>query len=193
MKRFRLLMILLTALLLCAVVPAGDSPWPRPLIPGCWVKYRMMLPAEGAAPTTAVCLIRVLKVRDDALDLEVTVDGISSRRTVTLNGFDPGAALGFHSMPGRGPATESMGEFTIQQSGLKLPAQFLNWSGEKESDRLELIRLPEVPFGLGRLSNGGLVLEVVDFSWGEKPPVLDSAPVPQTDKKETEPKKKAEQ
>lgn len=171
-RRAALLMILF----LCGLaLPAADAvpvAWPRLLQPGCLVRYRIETPpaadAAGAAMPVelkpVVCTLLVLGVNGDKLDLQLTVEGVGNTFSVVRDSFDPGALLG--APPARQELTvvETPAEFKPAAAQRGVSATRTVWKGDPEAS--EVVRSPEIPFGLASLKSGRFRLEVVDFSWG---------------------------
>lgn len=166
------LLLLAIAACLCLCLPSSgaEALWPRTLQPGCVVNYRIAnaAPQDSGAglPNGAYCSLLVLGVQGEKLDLQLTVEGVGSNLSVVRDGFNPAAALGAPAQKQELTAVEAPGEFKPVDMPSPVQAIRLTWKGDPLGS--EVVRSPEIPFGLAKLRSGTFQLEVVSYSWGNK-------------------------
>lgn len=165
-----ILPLLLTALLVAAcpkVCCAADTPafWPREVGAGTSVTYVLNMPESSQFKEKVRATIRIMALSGERYELEYTFAGVGTNLSVHRENLDPARLLGLAQFPAASLGAQSEEtEFTPAALGKPLPARRTFWPNETQ--KTELVRCAEIPFGLARMQCGEFVLEVESFEWG---------------------------
>lgn len=129
---------------------------------GCWVEYKITQPTQ---PQQITCKITVTSLSLEALELQVEIEGVDTKKIeVERKNFSPERLLAPDNIKPTSYAEKKEIDFLPQKMSESVRTTFYEW--EYENGATKVWRSEEIPFGLAKSDCGGVVLEVLAFSWG---------------------------